>query len=74
MVTKKSPIDWNRRQDTAAPQEVLMMISCKCRGSYNAACSCRKAYCSVMCGPCQGRGCSHFETNIEDQGDDEKID
>lgn len=84
---EKSPTDWGWKQSPnglmpipmlqdAAPQELLKMISCKCRKGCNAACSCRKAglHCSVVCGSCQGRACSNSETIIEDPGDDEEID
>lgn len=44
-----------------APQTLMKVISCKCKGKCGAACGCRKAglRCSIICQNCIGETCEN---------------
>lgn len=50
------PIPINK---TAAPDELLKSMFCKCKSGYGKACSCRKAglLCTLACFHCNGHDC-----------------
>lgn len=45
------------------PEKLLSLISCNCKSGCERSCGCKKAglFCNVMCGYCQGNGCSNSE-------------
>ncbi|KAE8752846.1 hypothetical protein FOCC_FOCC000584, partial [Frankliniella occidentalis] len=82
-----NPIEWGWKLENnqyipvtttnaAAPKELLELISCDCRASCGAGCSCVKAglKCSGICGHCAGVGCVNAEAEREssDEEDDEE--
>ena len=58
----------------AAPEELLRLISCSCKGGCERACGCRKAglKCSQICRQCRGIECTNVKEVSEDYTDDEE--
>ena len=48
-----------------APNKLLGMVSCGCKGQYGKACGCRKVglFCTAICASCSGESCNkHLHT------------
>ncbi|XP_028418322.1 uncharacterized protein LOC114543611 [Dendronephthya gigantea] len=60
-----------------APEKLLTLISCNCKSGCERSCGCKKAglVCTVLCGHCNGNGCSNSESPIvcESEMDGEHI-
>lgn len=65
------------KEDQALPDDILNMISCKCKKGCTAKCSCRKSgfKCSLLCSICNGKDCENsaeideIEELVSDQPD-----
>ena len=71
-----SPTDWGWarsehlipviKDQAAAPDKILKLISCGCKQGCSRNCECRKAevFCTILCSGCNGRDCENIE-NVE---------
>ena len=57
-----------------APEDLLRLISCSCKGGCERACGCRKAglTCSQICRQCRGIECTNVKEVYDDYTDDEE--
>ena len=55
-----------------APDELLHLVTCNCKGGCARRCDCKNAgySCSVMCGQCRGTSCGNTD-QVGDEQDDE---
>ncbi|KYQ49578.1 hypothetical protein ALC60_11363 [Trachymyrmex zeteki] len=80
----KDPEDWGWRRNNGilepvcnksepAPQDLLKILACKCKGRCGAACGCRKVglTCSSICKNCDGESCDNTPSIDEDVVDNE---
>lgn len=56
-----------------APDNLLNLISCKCRAGCQQRCECRRSglECSAMCGQCRGIDCKNAPTRAEHDSDED---
>ena len=71
-----SPTDWGWarsehlipiiKDQAAAADKILKLISCGCKQGCSRNCKCRKAelFCTILCSGCNGRDCANIE-NVE---------
>ncbi|KAK5649618.1 hypothetical protein RI129_000647 [Pyrocoelia pectoralis] len=65
-----SPI---RMKKAPAPQNLLQIISCKCKTNCGAACGCRTSglKCSIICSNCSGQTCDNAIPTVDDSDEED---